>query len=161
MPSTARTLVRVASDHAGFELKNRLSELLPEIEWQDLGPHNGDSVDYPDYAAKVAQAVADAEDAGRVPALGVLICGSGIGMCIAANKIPGVRAAVAESPLAAQLAREHNHANVLCIGARLSTAEQAVKIIRAWLEATPSEAARHQLRIEKLAKLDGLRRKSS
>jgi ribose 5-phosphate isomerase B len=153
-------MIRVASDHAGFELKKRLPELLPSIQWEDLGPHNGDSVDYPDYAIKVAQAVADDEDAGRMPALGVLICGSGIGMCIAANKISGVRAAVAESPLAAQLAREHNHANVLCIGARLSTPEQAAGIIQAWLEATPSEAARHQVRIEKLAKLDGRRRKS-
>ena len=158
MTTPPRPSIRVASDHAGFELKNRLPELLPQVDWQDLGPHNGDSVDYPDYAIKVAQAVADDENPN---ALGLLICGSGIGMSIAANKIAGVRAAVAESPLAAQLAREHNHANVLCIGARLNTPEQAAAIIRAWLEATPSESARHQLRIEKLAKLDGLRRKPS
>lgn len=141
------TPLLIASDHAGYELKSAIQKLLANWKWQDLGPHNaGTSVDYPDFAFTLAEKIS------KNPAtLGVLICGSGIGMSIAANKLPGVRAAVVENPVAARLAREHNHANILCLGARFVAPQYAVEILRAWLEATPSTEGRHSQRIKKIA----------
>jgi ribose 5-phosphate isomerase B len=105
-------------------------------------------VDYPDFGEAVGRAVAE----GKAD-LGVAVCGSGIGVCIAANKVPGVRAALAHDATSARLAREHNHANVLCLGARLIGAPVAVDALEAWLRATPGEG-RHLARIAKLGELD-------
>jgi len=138
--------IALASDHAGFEEKERLKPLLTEIgiEFEDLGACSNESVDYPDYARKVAEQVAD----GKV-AQGLLVCGSGIGMAISANKVNGVRAALAWSEETARLARQHNDANVLTIGARTTTPGDIPKIIKAWFEAD-FEGGRHQMRVEKI-----------
>jgi ribose 5-phosphate isomerase B len=118
----------------------------------DLGAANGvDSVDYPDYGSAVGHAVVS----GRAE-LGVAICGSGVGISIAANKVSGVRAALAHDATSARLAREHNHANVLCLGARLIGAPVAIDAVEAWLNATPG-VGRHLGRIEKLDALDARR----
>ncbi|MDQ3685555.1 MAG: RpiB/LacA/LacB family sugar-phosphate isomerase, partial [Acidobacteriota bacterium] len=110
--------IALASDHAGYAEKERLKPLLEElgIEFEDLGSVSEESVDYPDYARKVAERVAHGE-----AEQGLLVCGSGTGMAIAANKVPGVRAAVAWTEETARLARQHNDANVLAIGARTTT----------------------------------------
>lgn len=135
----------IASDHAGLELKARLKQEIGGVTWADLGPQSADSVDYPDYADKLAAQV------GSTPgSLGILICGSGIGMSIAANRHPAIRAALVENPSGARLARQHNHANVLCLGARFLAPPYAVEIVRAWLEATPDEDPRHARRVAKL-----------
>jgi len=142
--------IALGSDHAGFDLKTLLKENLESWghEVDDLGVYESDtSVDYPDYGAAVGRRVAS-HDAD----LGVACCGSGIGVAIAANKVPGVRAAVAYDVTSAHLAREHNHANVLCLGQRLTGPVVAVESLHAWLTATPE--ARHESRIEKLAQLD-------
>jgi ribose 5-phosphate isomerase B len=138
--------IALASDHAGYAEKERLKGLLTElgVEFQDLGTVSEESVDYPDYARKVAEQVAD----GRVEQ-GVLVCGSGTGMAITANKVPGVRAAVAWSEETARLARRHNDANVLALGARTTPPGDIPKIVRAWF-ATEFEGGRHAARVEKI-----------
>ena len=141
--------VVIASDHAGVELKATIQKLLPEWEWQDLGPVDTSRVDYPDFAERVGQKVGS----GAAPT-GILICVSGIGMCIAANKIDGVRAALVENPIAAKLSREHNDANVLCLGARFLAPEYAADIVRTWLETPFSADSRHQGRIQKITALE-------
>ncbi len=137
------------SDHAGFQLKARLVERLRRQghDVVDLGPPDEASCDYPDYAAAVGRA---ARDAG---ARGVLVCGSGIGVSIAANKVRGVRAVDAWSPESARLSRAHNDANVLCLGARLVPEADAFAIADAWL-ATPFEGGRHVGRIDKIAQIE-------
>ena len=143
--------VALGSDHAGYELKAHLAATLEQwgYEVSDLGTENAeDSVDYPDYGEAVGLAVASgAAD------LGVAVCGSGIGVCIAANKVPGVRAALVHDVTSAHLAREHNHANVLCLGGRLTGPSVAVEALRAWLDASPGEG-RHVGRVAKLTMLD-------
>src|SRR3954466_4338173 len=138
--------IAIASDHAGFEEKERLKPLLNElgIEFEDLGTVSTESVDYPDYARKVGEEVA----AGKVEQ-GLLVCGSGTGMAIAANKVPGVRAAVAWNEEIARLAREHNDANVLAIGARTTPEGQIPAIVRVWFQ-TPFESGRHACRVQKI-----------
>ena len=146
--------VALGSDHAGFDLKALLVTTLTDWghEVVDLGAVNGlDSVDYPDYGSAVGHAVVT----GRAE-LGVAICGSGIGVSIAANKVSGVRAALAHDATSARLAREHNHANVLCLGARLIGAPVAIDAVEAWINATPG-VGRHLGRIEKLDALDARR----
>ncbi|MBI3544477.1 MAG: ribose 5-phosphate isomerase B [Deltaproteobacteria bacterium] len=138
----------IASDHAGFALKEFLVKNTPEVDWVDLGPANADRTDYPDYAARVAQDI----ESGKIPR-GVLVCGSGIGMCIAANKFNGVRAAVVESETSARLSRSHNDANVLCLGARLIAPDYAKDILQVWL-GTPFEGGRHADRVKKISKLE-------
>jgi ribose 5-phosphate isomerase B len=142
--------IALASDHAGFEEKERLKPLLRELglEFEDLGTVSEESVDYPDYARKVAERVAhgDAEQ-------GVLVCGSGTGMAIAANKVLGVRAAVAWSEETARLARQHNDANVLALGARTTPQGDIPKIIRAWFE-TKFDGGRHAERVEKIMQIE-------
>jgi ribose 5-phosphate isomerase B len=145
--------VRIAlgSDHAGYDLKAELVNAL--ASWGhdviDLGPGNGtDSVDYPDYG----QAVGNAVVSGNAD-LGVAVCGSGIGISIAANKVPGVRAALVHDVTTAHLAREHNHANVLCLGSRVVGPAVALEAVQAWLSATPADG-RHIGRIAKLSALD-------
>jgi ribose 5-phosphate isomerase B len=142
--------IAIGSDHAGFQEKGRLTELLRSMghEVLDFGTDSDASADYPDYAAPVAEAVS----AGRAEQ-GVLICGTGVGMSIAANKVRRVRAAACQTVSAARLSREHNNANVLCVGARLSTPEQIREIIEAWFAAT-FEGGRHARRVEKIHALE-------
>ena len=147
-------IIAIGADHAGFSLKEQLKAWLAAGGHRviDHGTHSTASVDYPDYAAAVAEAVR-AGGAER----GVLVCGSGIGMAMAANKVAGVRAAVAGDPDVARLSRQHNDANVLALGARLTTPTQALAVVQAWL-ATPFEGGRHARRVDKLSQLDELRK---
>ena len=139
----------IASDHAGLSLKSELIKGLPQWTWIDLGPLNSNSVDYPDYALMLAQRIAS-EEATR----GVLICGSGIGMSISANKCPGIRAAVVENPVAARLSREHNDANVLCLGSRFIAPEYGIEIVKVWLTTEFSNTARHVKRLQKIQAIE-------
>jgi ribose 5-phosphate isomerase B len=136
--------IYIASDHAGFDLKKFFIS-KSDFNWIDLGPANNDRTDYPDFAAKVAQKITSTSDA-----LGVLICGSGIGMCISANKFKGVRAAVVESEETARLAKEHNNANILCLGSRILSEEKAWNILNSWISAQFA-GGRHSDRIKKIA----------
>src|SRR5215212_8678644 len=142
--------IALASDHAGYAEKERLKPLLTDlgVEFDDLGTVSEDSVDYPDYARKVAEQVAQ----GKVEQ-GLLVCGSGTGMAIAANKVPGVRAAVAWSEETAQLARSHNDANVLAIGARTTPPDSIAKIVRAWF-GTQFDGGRHAARVQKIRQME-------
>ena len=142
-PASAKILI--ASDHAGFALKSEIQRTLANWTWQDLGPLNDDRVDYPDFARAVALKIA-AGEASR----GILICGSGIGMSIAANRVRGIRAAVVENPVAARLSREHNDANILCLGSRFLAAEYGAEIVQVWLETPFSQGPRHLARIQKI-----------
>ena len=145
------TIIAVGSDHAGYALKEQLAGELRDLghEVLDLGVHSNDRVDYPDFGAAVGRAVAggDAE-------LGLCVCGSGIGIAMAANKIPGVRGATVHDAISACLSRQHNDANVLCLGERLTEPEVASEALRAWLDAE-FEGGRHVGRIDKLSDLDG------
>lgn len=138
--------IPIASDHAGFEMKEHLSRALREMGYdvEDLGTHSPASTDYPDYAHPLAEQVETGE-AKR----GVLLCGTGLGMSYAANRHPGVRAAVVWTPEIAELARKHNDANVLVVPARFVSEEDAVRILRTWLD-TPFEGGRHQGRVSKI-----------
>ncbi len=138
--------IALGADHAGVEAKDRLASRLAEAghEVEDCGTHGGESVDYPDYALAVARRVA-AGTAER----GILVCGTGIGMCIAANKVPGVRAAKCNDPAEAELCRQHNDANVLCLGARVLDPTVLDELARTFLE-TPFEGGRHERRVAKM-----------
>ena len=139
-------MIALGADHAGFPLKQALKSWLATRGHLvfDLGTHSTESVDYPDYAAAVGRMVC----AGRAER-GLLVCGSGIGMAIAANKIPGIRAAVAGDAVTAQLSREHNDTNVLALGARMTGADEAALIVQAWLD-TPFAGGRHARRVAKI-----------
>ena len=145
--------VFIASDHAGFKGKEAIKKILTEmtLPCEDCGPFSEESVDYPDFAEIVALAVSHGE-ADR----GILVCGSGIGMQIAANKIPGVRAALAWNEETARLARQHNDANILAIGYRTTPPEVIDLIVRAFLT-TPFEAGRHQKRVDKISLIEQTR----
>jgi ribose 5-phosphate isomerase B len=138
--------IPIASDHAGYEMKEHLSRALREMgyEVEDLGTHSPASTDYPDYAHPLAEQV----ETG-VAKRGVLLCGTGLGMSYAANRHSGVRAAVVWAPEIAELARKHNDANVLVVPARFVSEEDAVRILRTWLD-TPFEGGRHQGRVSKI-----------
>jgi ribose 5-phosphate isomerase B len=142
--------IPIASDHAGFELKERLRASLAELGFdvQDIGTHSTASTDYADYAHPLAQEVSTGE-AQR----GVLLCGTGLGMSYVANRYPGVRAAVAWTPEIAALARKHNDANVLVLPARFVSDEDALAILKAWLD-TGFEGGRHTRRVEKIERGD-------
>ncbi len=142
--------IAVASDHRGYEVKGKILFLLANLghEAVDLGPENGESVDYPDFAAKVAAAVSD-NDADR----GILICGTGIGMCMAANKFNGVRAAACHDDLTAQMSRLHNDANVLCISADLLGEQLVNRMVDIWLK-SEFEGGRHARRVDKITELE-------
>jgi ribose 5-phosphate isomerase B len=142
--------IAIGSDHAGFDVKQGIVELLKErgFEVQDAGPHSKDSVDYPDYAKTVAESVSQ----GNVPR-GVLVCNSGIGMSIAANKVAGVRAALCMTPELAKFSRLHNDANVLCLSAAYTTATDLKDIVNTWLD-TEFEGGRHERRVNKIKDLD-------
>jgi len=139
-----------ASDHAGLGLRAEAIKAARArgVEVEDLGPFNAESVDYPDLAVRVGEALA----AGRA-SFGLLVCGTGIGMSIAANKLPGVRAALCRTEFEARLARAHNDANVLCLGERVTGVGLGTAIVEAFL-ATPFEGGRHARRVEKLGALD-------
>ena len=142
--------VLIASDHAGFVGKEDIKKILDQmgIGYLDLGPGSETSVDYPDFAELVATGVANG-DAER----GILVCGSGIGMQIAANKVPGVRAALAWNEETARLCRQHNDANVLAVGSRTTPAETIEKIVHAFLT-TEFDGGRHQQRLDKISRLE-------
>lgn len=142
--------IAMAADHAGYEEKERLKPLLDElgVQYEDLGTVSAESVDYPDYARKVAEKVSRGE-----ADQGLLVCGSGTGMAIAANKVPGVRAAVAWNEEVARLAREHNDANVLSLAARCTPFEDLTKIVRAWF-AAKFEGGRHARRVDKISEIE-------
>jgi ribose 5-phosphate isomerase B len=142
--------VALGADHAGWELKEACKAWLIDHGHQvlDFGTHSPESVDYPDYAAQVAEAVA----VGKVDR-GVLVCGTGIGMAITANKVPGVRAAACSDTFTARMSREHNDANVLCLGARLTSRETARDILQIWVD-TPFAGDRHARRVGKISALE-------
>jgi ribose 5-phosphate isomerase B len=143
--------IAVGSDHRGLSVKQRIVPLLQQMghEVTDVGPANPGSVDYPDFAFEVGRAVGE----GRVDR-GVLICGTGIGMCIAANKVRGVRAAPCHDSITAELSRRHNDSNILCLSADLLGEELIERMIRIWLE-TPFEAGRHARRVDKIMHFEG------
>jgi ribose 5-phosphate isomerase B len=142
--------IALGADHAGVALKSQIKQLLDErgIEYTDFGTDSTESVDYPDYASTVAREVA----AGRFDR-GILFCGSGIGMAMAANKVPGIRAASVVDERSAQLSREHNDANVLSLGERLTPPDLARCIVNLFLD-TPFAGGRHQRRVDKISQLD-------
>jgi len=140
----------IAADHAGYALKEALKPLLAEmgLDVTDAGTDSDRSVDYPDLGRKAAEAVAS----GRFPR-GILICGSGVGMSIVANRFPGVRAALCLDEEMARMSRMHNDANVLVLAGRKTDSETARRIVRVWLE-TPFEGGRHGRRLEKIRELE-------
>jgi ribose 5-phosphate isomerase B len=142
--------VAFGSDHAGFELKEELKAFLSrsKIDYKDFGSYNHESCDYPDYAEKVCEAVLSKEfDRG------VLICGTGIGMSIAANKIKGIYAALCDNTYSAEMARKHNNSNVLVLPGRLIGKTLATEILKIWLS-TEYEDGRHEKRLEKIRKIE-------
>jgi ribose 5-phosphate isomerase B len=142
--------IALGADHAGFELKDKIRQHLLDkgISVDDRGTNSTESVDYPDYARDVAERVA-----GKKADWGILVCGSGIGMAIAANKVPGVRAANVSNEVEAQLSREHNNANVMTLGARLLDESKVMKIVDRWLS-TSFAGGRHERRVEKIAAIE-------
>ncbi|MFO0597660.1 MAG: ribose 5-phosphate isomerase B [Myxococcaceae bacterium] len=145
--------IAIASDHAGFQLKGELAAELGK--WghlvTDLGPNDTSSVDYPDYATRVTEAVVT----GRAR-FGVLICGTGMGMAITANKVHGIRAALCRTEFEARLSRQHNDANVLCLGQRVTGTGLAIEILKDFLEAQ-FEGGRHAARVEKITQVEAKR----
>lgn len=142
--------IGIASDHRGVQLKARLTQLLQSLDCDvhDFGPFEAQSVDYPDFAAQVAREVSN----GHMQR-GILICGTGIGMCIAANKFAGVRAAPCHDSVTAEYSRMHNDANVICLSADQLSDQLADQVIRIWLK-TPFEEGRHARRLQKIAELE-------
>jgi ribose 5-phosphate isomerase B len=142
--------VAIGADHAGFELKEAVKHTLDElrVSYKDFGTQSDEAVDYPDFAAPVARGVAT----GRFDR-GILICGTGIGMAMAANKIPGVRAAPVGDLESARLSREHNDANILTLGARITPLDRALDIVRIFVK-TDFEGGRHERRVNKIAALE-------
>ncbi|WP_348946529.1 ribose 5-phosphate isomerase B [Chitinibacter sp. FCG-7] len=137
--------IAIASDHAGYELKEALKTFFGQIDWLDLGAHNLDSVHYPDYGFAMGEAITD----GRADR-GIVICGSGIGISIAVNRFPAVRAALCTNSTMVRLSRLHNDANVLALGSRIIGFEVAQECVDAFLS-TPFEGGRHQQRIDMLS----------
>ncbi len=146
MNTTSTTLnIAIGADHAGYELKEALKKAFSQINFIDKGTYSTESVDYPDYAHPVAQEVAQ----GNVP-LGILICGSGEGVCITANKHQNVRAALCWNIEVSQLARQHNNANIICLPARFIDLATATAMVQAFLD-TPFEGGRHEKRVQKIS----------
>jgi ribose 5-phosphate isomerase B len=138
--------IAIGADHAGFRVKEELKARLAALghEVADVGTASEESVDYPDFARRVAEAVA-----GKLAERGVLVCGTGIGMSMAANRVGGVRAAVVTDEMTTEMSRRHNDANVFCAGARVLAAEKIARLLELWL-ATPFDGGRHQRRVEKM-----------
>lgn len=144
------TMIAIGSDHGGFELKEAVKALLEKrgIAVEDMGTNDGNSVDYPDFGEKVARKVSSGE-----AEKGVLVCGTGIGMSIVANKFPGVRAALAADTYMAKMAKQHNNANILVLGGRVIDENEASEMVAIWLDAE-FEGGRHQVRLDKIAALE-------
>jgi ribose 5-phosphate isomerase B len=142
--------IAIGCDHRGYDAKQRILPVLRQLghEVLDVGAGGRDSVDYPDFAFAVATAVSE----GRVER-GILVCGTGIGMCIAANKVSGVRAAPCHDGITAEMSRRHNDANVLCLSADLLGADLIDRMVRVWLE-TPFDGGRHARRVEKIVRYE-------
>lgn len=140
----------IASDHRGYSIKGKILALIAELghEASDLGTDSAESVDYPDFAVKVARAISE-KTADR----GILICGTGMGMCITANKFPGVRACTCHDDLTAEMSRRHNDANVLCLSADLLGDRLVNRMVELWLK-TEFEAGRHARRVEKISRIE-------
>lgn len=141
----------LAADHAGFPLKEKLKKYLGQkgIVVRDLGTHSRRPVDYPDYARVLAEKVAKTKNSQ-----GILICGTGIGMAIAANKVKGIRAALAYDKRSARLSRTDNHANVLALGGRFFSFEKAKEIVAVWLKTPFGSQSRHKKRVAKIKKIE-------
>lgn len=135
--------IYIASDHAGFEMKESIKKEMNNLSFIDLGTNSSESVDYPDYAYALSNEVKKDKNS-----VGILICGTGIGMCIAANKVSGIICANVTSPKFAELAKQHNNANVIALSSRYVSVEENIEIINAFLSSTFEE--RHLKRIEKL-----------
>lgn len=144
-------MIAIACDHGGYALKEAVKAHLDELglAWRDFGTNSTDSCDYPDYAAPAARAVASGE-CDR----GIVICTTGIGVSIVANKIPGVRCALCSDPLSAEMTRRHNDTNMLAMGAGIIGQNLALKIVDTWLN-TAFEGGRHQRRVDKITALEG------
>ena len=142
--------IALASDHGGFDLKESVIAHLLNTGWEvdDLGPHSGDSVDYPDYGIKLAEAVAE-----KKVDRGIVICGTGIGMSIVVNRYPGIRGTLCSDVFTAKLCREHNDSNNLIMGGRVIGKGLAAEIVNTWLN-TPFEGGRHQRRLDKINQID-------
>ena len=143
--------IAIGSDHGGYQLKENIKEFLGSlnIEYEDFGCMNEDSVDYPDIAFKVTKEIKNGNFTR-----GILICGTGIGMSIAANKINGIRAALCGDVFSAKMTREHNDSNVLALGGRVIGTGLAREIVNAWITSDFSQAKRHKNRIEKILKIE-------
>jgi ribose 5-phosphate isomerase B len=142
--------IAIGADHAGFELKQKVKQHLLDkgLQVDDKGTNSLDSVDYPDFARRVGEDVVQ-----KRADLGILVCGTGIGMSMAANKVLGIRAANVSTEFEAQMAREHNDANVLTLGARVLEVPVALKLVDKWLD-TQFAGGRHQLRVDKIMKIE-------
>jgi ribose 5-phosphate isomerase B len=142
--------IAIGSDHRGYTVKTKVIELLQRLQHEvvDVGPEGSESIDYPDIAFEVGRRVG----AGEVER-GILICGSGIGMCIAANKIPGVRAAPCHDDLTAEMSRRHNDLNVICLSADMLGARLIDRMVEIWLS-TPFEGGRHARRVDKITQIE-------
>ena len=142
--------VVIGSDHAGFKMKEKIkAKLEKQYDFLDMGTDSEDSVDYPVYAERVAEMVA-----GDSELMGVVVCGSGIGVTIAANKVPGIRAALAYSENVSRMAREHNNANIVATAGREETMDDPVKIVKAFLETKFSNGERHCRRLKMITKIE-------
>ena len=151
--SSQKQRIAIGADHAGFAVKQAIKKHLEQAGYNvdDVGTESEESVDYPEFARAVAEKVA-----GGMAQLGVLVCGTGMGMAIAANKVPGIRAAVVHDKVTARLAREHNDANVLTLGARVVDPSQAVEIVKEFLNAQFA-GGRHQRRVDKISEMEQVR----
>ena len=140
----------IGADHGGFKLKEIIKDYLEELGYtpDDLGTHSEESCDYPDIAKKVAEKITQTKSKG------ILICGTGIGMSMASNKMKGIRAALAFDEFTAKMSRDHNNSNILCLGGRTTETEMAKKIVKIWLETKFEEGGRHSKRVDKIMKLE-------
>ncbi len=147
-------IIPIASDHAGFEAKEMAKISLEELGYMavDYGTHNEESCDYPEYAVQVAKKVNNGDHE-----FGILVCGSGQGMCMTANKYPNIRAALVYSPEVAELSRQHNNANILCLPGRQLNKEQIHEILKVWFS-TEFEGGRHDRRVQKIQSLTSNKR---
>ncbi|MFQ5834891.1 MAG: ribose 5-phosphate isomerase B [bacterium] len=142
--------IALGADHAGYRLKEEIKRFLRQkkIDYHDFGTYNASSTDFPDWGIKVAEAVAKDEFER-----GILVCGTGLGMCLVANKVPGIRATPCYGIFTARLSREHNNSNILVLGARITAKDLAVQIVEEWL-AAEFMGGRHQGRLKKLAEIE-------
>jgi len=143
--------IAIGADHAGYVFKERIRELLEgrDIEVLDFGTKNLDSVDYPYFAFQVAECVRD-----KKADCGILICGTGVGMSIAANKVKGIRAGVCQTVFAARAIKEHNNANIICLGARTNTLDEIIEFVTIYLEAKFSHGERHMNRLDMIKRYE-------